>query len=586
MAKRGQLIVKVGVDGVGFQKGLDDLSKRLTKFAIRMSGPIGFGALVKRGIEFNRTLETAQVGIAAILRQFQPRRFASTADALGKAGEIMAEIKEQAMTTVDTIRDLTTAYKNLAGVMFQANVPVEKQAKLITLMSQAVRGMGLGARGQQMFQLIEETRAILTGQVTRYSIVAQQLVAKAPGGIDALREAIRTGKAYEFILKHMIGFKEAGDLLNKTLEGAISNLNDIIDTVVGYGTQGLFDQLKVWIIDLQNLLLDPAFKTGMREFVDGLTEVAKTSVKVGSATAKKAYENRGWLVPTGEVIAGVWVIDKVFALIVRFAGFLKGVGGFLVSLLARLAGMGLTGAKFVGRGLGSAAFRAAGSHPITAVAATAALPLVSAYGEMLPAFNAAASNAEQTQSGISRLFAAKQARKLREWKDSRANMLLTRGALTGELKDLSLLGTGETGLIRALEMLDQFNDKMEETGTALYKTLPALRSLMTTEEEMISLRRERLALEKAGIDASNVQQWVGIRVAETKLARQANKGMMGGIMSGVGFGGNAYTRRGLFTSRSQMTYQASVQGILESSRDLLKEILTKIQGPDPLGNPI
>jgi len=274
MARRGRIEIEVGLKSEAF---FTDLNRMMVRMRSVMA-PLVTGYFAKEigriGFEFNRAIETSTVGIAAILRQFRPDKYRSVTDAFKDAAATVEQLKLQAMETVDTIQDLVQAHKNLSGLMFKANIPLERQAYFIRVMSNAVRGMGLGARGQQVFQLIEETRALLTGQITRYSVIGQMLFPPGPERERLKTELARGEDVSQFIIKKLSAFDEAGTVMAQTFEGLSSNLFDAVSSMLGDASKPVFESTKKLLADLIDLFKDKDFRASVNELGQLLNDLA------------------------------------------------------------------------------------------------------------------------------------------------------------------------------------------------------------------------------------------------------------------------------------------------------------------------
>lgn len=135
------------------------------------SVPAAFERAVQRGVEFNATLQTAELGIAAILKQFDDvGRFKTFDDAMAASASAIELLKQKAKESPATFQELVGAFQGTAGAMAAANIPLQDQVNLIVNMSQALSGLGIHSS-----QILQETRALITGNINANAAAAKIL---------------------------------------------------------------------------------------------------------------------------------------------------------------------------------------------------------------------------------------------------------------------------------------------------------------------------------------------------------------------------------------------------------------------------
>ncbi len=364
--------------------------------------PAAFQAATQRGLEFNATVESAQLGVAAILRQFRPEQFATVGAALGTAGGVIEQLKVKATETTATFQDLARAFAANAGAATAAGVPIGQQADLLVLASNAVAGLGISTD-----QLTQEYRALLTGEIDENAQLARTL------GIT--RETIETqkaqGKLVEFLTTRLGAFGEAGKLAAQTFAGARSNLGDVLDQVLGDASAPVFEELRKDYLALADELRKPEVADALRTV--GF-EVAHL-VESGAALTRFALENSGALlalargtVAYGAAIAAVQLASLVLGLAAKAAATRTAAAATAAETAALVANTEATAANAAAKGTaaGGAAGGLAGgiasfSGPLTlAVALGTALNV--AIGQSAADLDAAARHANDLGAGFDR----------------------------------------------------------------------------------------------------------------------------------------------------------------------------------------
>lgn len=191
---------------------------------------------VRTGVEFNAQLETSQLGLAAVFRQFdRTGRFTTFESAMVSAGQAIDLLKAKAASSPASFESLLSAFQGTAGQMAQAGMSIKQQVDTIGLLSQTLAGLGI--RPEQMLQ---ESRAILTGNITEDALAARTL------GItpEMIRTAKEQGNLYEFLQLKMAGFAEAGARAGETLTVRWSNVQDRLQQLAATASQPAFESLK------------------------------------------------------------------------------------------------------------------------------------------------------------------------------------------------------------------------------------------------------------------------------------------------------------------------------------------------------
>lgn len=232
-------------------------------------GAAGLAAFVKRGVEFNSTIESAEVGIAALLRQFQPEKFKNFPDAMRESANAIKLLKKEAATSPATFKELLNGLQSTAGAAFAAKIPLEKQIGLINRISQAAATLGL--KGDQIPQ---EARALFSGNINADAQLAKSLGITAADITSAKASA---GGLFDFLNKKLAAFAEASPFAAGTLTQQASNLADVLDDLAGRIAGPLTDALKAGAKDL-NEALQSMSDEDIRGIANALADAARGAV--------------------------------------------------------------------------------------------------------------------------------------------------------------------------------------------------------------------------------------------------------------------------------------------------------------------
>jgi hypothetical protein len=247
------------------------VANRLTNALARI--PEAIAKAVETGLKFNSTLEDAELGMAGLLRAIAPEKFATLDAALAASQGMMRDLRKEAETTAATFGQLVEASQGLMGPALTAGIPLEKMAKLASMIARTVGTVMPGAPG---YQIMQEGRALLTGDIGPAAFVAKTIPGITKQAID---EATRAGRLFEFLEERLGAFNEVATRGAETFTVLTSNLKDAFEGVMGDSTKPLFDNLKSFLKDLRSLVLSPEFQRA----VAILGNVASAGVETSSA---------------------------------------------------------------------------------------------------------------------------------------------------------------------------------------------------------------------------------------------------------------------------------------------------------------
>lgn len=227
-----------------------------------------FEGTVKNGVQFNATLETAQIGVASVLRQFNPEKFTDFNAALGKSGELVNQLKVAALQTGATFEELLEGFQGTAGAMASANIPIEKQIGLTVRLSQTLVALGIPTR-----ELRQETTALLLGQIDANARAAKTLGITA----EQVASAREQGQLFEFLMRKTEAFGAAADVASASLTLLKSNLDDAVTLSNADATKELTEAYKGLLGALTELVKSDAYKGIVGGFASVATAIVNTA---------------------------------------------------------------------------------------------------------------------------------------------------------------------------------------------------------------------------------------------------------------------------------------------------------------------
>jgi hypothetical protein len=256
-----------------YERGLRQLNRSTTDFcngvmrkvAAVAAGFIAFdkiGDFTKSGIEYNRQLENARVGIATIISLNQKvfdsqGRMLEGQQKYNKALEMSTEmVKALDVASVKSpaeFSDLMVGFQTNLGSARRLGLEWQNVMDITVDMSNVLMAMNI-----PMENLARETTAVLTGERLYYSQVARRL--------QLTREEIKSwGTGAELMANFARRFKEmesAGEAVAGTFEASRAYFKDVVQSLAGNVTTGLFESLKVAMMEVSDAFYEIDEQTG------------------------------------------------------------------------------------------------------------------------------------------------------------------------------------------------------------------------------------------------------------------------------------------------------------------------------------
>lgn len=312
--------------------------------------------LVQESILFNSNMEQARIGIASVISAVADVRtpsgdLADNAErfeiATRAAQQQIEKLRIDALKTAATFEELVEGFQAAVGPGLASGLDLDQVREFVVLASKASSAIGL-----QRDQLAIETRQILSGDISSRQTRLAQVLRITNEDIKRAKEA---GQLFEFLQTKFAAFALAGDKVQESFVGRLSNLRDAFGVVAGAAgkASGLFDGLSLQIKNLTGLLVkvdgdkitpSPQAIAIFRSILNIFSDIvgrAGDFIKTLDAAKIQEIANR---------------IERVAKLIVDFfVGFISGVGKSLLGILegieSILSGIGAS-AESVGRFIG------------------------------------------------------------------------------------------------------------------------------------------------------------------------------------------------------------------------------------------
>ena len=234
------------------------------------------------------SFESSTIGIAGVLKQFDTTgKFKNFNAALAESAKAIDLLKEKAKVSPATFEQLVQGFQGLSGAFASAGLKMTEQVNLVVLMSQALAGLGIRSE-----QLLQESRALVTGNITEDAAAARMLQITK----QQIDSAKTQGRLYDFLTEKLGAFAEAGKVGAGSLNTQFSNLEDALTQLKGIATTEVFKELRDDLAKLIEVLNSPGASANAAGFAAALGTVIDAGklalgffqTEIGSTLAKVA----------------------------------------------------------------------------------------------------------------------------------------------------------------------------------------------------------------------------------------------------------------------------------------------------------
>jgi hypothetical protein len=288
------------------------------------AGAAGLGALIKQGIEFNKTMEDSKGGIAGVL--LMARQYVDSGGkvvtgqkamnaAFSEASVIQEKLKKDALGTAASYTDLVQAFQSSIGPATKAGIEDLDDLREITVMAtQAMAALGIPTA-----QAAQELRGLFAGDMGPDNRLNQVLgitkkdLAAVAGDAEAVAKLFKD---------RLAPAASVAALQTGTLTVRLSNLGDIVDQTMGEATAGLFK-------DLSGLIAEVSSGVGENA---GMFKDLGDTVRESFAVVKETISDVLGTATASVSAAGLTWRDVFFGLSVFIVGFVESVGAGMKSV--------------------------------------------------------------------------------------------------------------------------------------------------------------------------------------------------------------------------------------------------------------
>jgi hypothetical protein len=353
-ASFGQALDGAGKKGSAALNQVHDSARRthsmlgqMVQMAIFFASVMAARKGIETGYDYNKTLETSKLGIAAITTSM-----ATVTDSQGRvlqgqekfnasmqvSVEAQKELRKIAMETPATFQELVQTFQGIEAPALSAKMTFEEILEFTGLMANSVKAIGLPLQ-----QVVQESRDLAAGTIDQNSQLARSLQITN----EDVKKWREKGIVFQEIKKRLEGFVFASKEYSKTVDGALSNFKDIAQRALGEGSTPLFnflrDELTRLTNDMVNVTKDASGKivdiqvkpeviARIRELAEGLTKLVQILERVVKLGVKFAEPIMWGAIALGIGKVSLAIMDMYKAI---KTGEALTKGSVLVRLLAR-----------------------------------------------------------------------------------------------------------------------------------------------------------------------------------------------------------------------------------------------------------
>lgn len=229
-----------------------------------------FDAIIGSGLEYQKQIENARIGIASIYASMTQINGTKTTfeQGLGIANEVVDKLQQVAAVTAATPKDLLTTFQGLAGPGLGAGMTTDELIKFTTTGVNAAKAMMLPPT-----QFIQELRDLVQGGIQP----ASSTIATALGLRDSDIKAMKSSAdgLFKSLMEKMEGFSEGAGMYTETITGKMELLKQAFFRASAEFTSIFEVEIKSALDGISSLFADIDTKAGTFTINPEITDTIK-----------------------------------------------------------------------------------------------------------------------------------------------------------------------------------------------------------------------------------------------------------------------------------------------------------------------
>lgn len=316
----------------------------LAAFAIARQAVSGFTNLVSGAIQFNRTVEDSQVGLASL--------FVSAGQITDEWGNIVTgaqaftvaqreaqiqsqKLRQDALLTTATYEELLVAFQAAIGPGLAAGLNPDQVRKVAINISQAAAAFGL-----EQNQLAEEVRSLITGTGQLRTTRLAQVISN-----EDIRKAREAGTLFELLTSRLEPFALAAEVTQKNFSGLLARISDAAGLASGKAGFLFFIELKSLLKDIGDAFI--VIKRDAKGAVESVTPDPKAVATL--AILFNGLRDAVAILRSGLSSLNLTEVQNALALVaVTFKGLAQVAIGFIQGLIGGLSDVAVIAKKLFG----------------------------------------------------------------------------------------------------------------------------------------------------------------------------------------------------------------------------------------------
>jgi len=280
----------------------------------------GFKSLIKTSLGFNRNIEAAQLGIAALITASVDVKDAygnlvgiseKFAYAQGEAARQAALLRKDALMTEATYDQLLSTFQIGIAPGISGGLNLDEIREFTLRISQAATALDMA-----QVHLAEEIRSILQGtiKITTTRIAAALQITNAD-----IRKWRQSGDLAKELFERFEAFKASGKYLKETMKGLTGRVRDAFSQMLGEAGKGLFDDAK----------------KSLRVVFDLLTNITEAGVEFDSrvlAIFKRFFQAIRNVVAHAKGLADAITFEDAYRTVSRFSYLLEETAKVVIAI--------------------------------------------------------------------------------------------------------------------------------------------------------------------------------------------------------------------------------------------------------------
>ena len=211
-----------------------------------------FTGVIREGVDFNSTIETGRIGLAALIMTFREvgDGAAGYLRALGVATGMQNQLRLSAFQTIATYKQLESGLEQLYAAAGTQKATSQEIIRLNTTVA------NLAAATHTPYETAYRQISLALLGVARTTGRLGAFLRELGISNETLRSWQQQGIAVQQMLKHLEAFEKTGGMLNKTFAGVTSNVKDIYEQMSGVVAGPLMEAIKEAGSEFVNLFVD------------------------------------------------------------------------------------------------------------------------------------------------------------------------------------------------------------------------------------------------------------------------------------------------------------------------------------------